>query len=221
LAIAAQFMNVFILKLLFNLFAAGCFVFTAFWVWRKEHKKVEEFENSLPCLEVSGYSVDFRTAIPESSFLHIRFTNNPTNPLAGSEAEAKNVLARITYYDGKGNQLFPYIYGRWSDTPEPYELKGPKAKTPRPMSDYLAINFTIGQTQELAIALKYAGSPICYPFNHESYEYPQFKDARRELRGGSFMAEVELIGQRVNSKWKLRFSTAGWVLKADYVEQIY
>lgn len=221
LAIIAPFLESYVLRTVFNLFAVGCFLFAAFWVWRKEHKKVEAFENNLPNLEITGYSVDLRPAVRGATFLHLRITNNP-GPLAGSEAEAKNVSARITFYEKDGQRCFPYIEGRWSDTPQPFEVRGPNAKTPRPIGDFLAVNFTIGRTQELAIAFKHAGDKACYPFNHESYEYETwgFKHEGRELYGQEFVVRVELYGQRVRKQWKLTFSNPADGLRAGTYEAI-
>jgi hypothetical protein len=208
LAIAAYFWEPRVLKVIFIPFTIGCFVFAAFWVWRKEHRKVEAFTNTLPFLEVTGYSVDRRQAVPDASFLHLRITNNP-RPLSGAQAEAKNVSARVVFRNSNGEPCFPrYIEGKWAGTPEPIGL--PLGKMP---ADFLAADFTIGQTHELAIAFKYDRDLECYPFNHESYEYQllgeRFKHPKRILRNGTFSADVELIGQRVNERWTIAFENPG------------
>lgn len=218
LAITAQFFDPVILKVLLNLFAVGCFVFAAYWVWRKEHSKVEAFENNLPNLEALNFTADVREAVPDSTFLHLRIKNNPS-PLAGNDAEAINVRAHITFYDEDGEDCF-LIEGRWSDTPQPPMVYKSPVVTQQPTSDFTRVNFTIGQIQELAIAFKRAGDKVCYPFNHENYQYQDFRNVRRTLSGKKFTAIVEVRGQRVHKRWKLTFENVGWTLQPGTCEAI-
>jgi len=132
--------------------------------------------------------------------LHLKFKNDPVS--ADGNSEAKNVSATIRFFDSHHKELFA-IDGRWADG------KYPTPTTPK--ADIGPADFTIGQTRDLDIALKYPSELDCYAVNNESFERNPGHLTLNEYKlvGTDLAAEIRLRGPLVDSKWKIKFRNLG------------
>jgi hypothetical protein len=218
------------MKTVSAVFAASCFLAAAFLVWKREREQAESLSarfRGLPLLRLvpGGFYGDIRTlgirrvtsggesavdTQPLSS-IHVRFINDPLVPTP--EGAARGVIATIEFQDMRGGALFQ-LDGRWGDTDQP--LPG------SPTVQLLSVDFQIGQTRELDIAMKLPRDADCHGINNDSYRAPNLKDARWRLVGPEFYAIVRLRGAYVDRRWRLHFRNpgAGSALEALDAEEL-
>ncbi len=122
------------------------------------------------------------------TFVKAVFANNPERRT--SENAAKNVSAKITYYDSRGQLLIGPIYGRWSDSDEP--------KTSIDIQHLINANIlSNGTPRRLDLFMKFPDEEFCYAYNNDSYFFENWRHINYKLVGNQFLIEVVLIGERV------------------------
>jgi hypothetical protein len=152
--------------------AAVMFVIASFLVWRREFKErvaLQQKEEGLPniILVPRGFYVEDRLLLmsdtigPQGQAINVRqktmnsllarLMNDPIRSTA--EAIAKDVTARITFYNSQNRELF-FMDARWGDANRP--------KPGQSNIELLSADFSIGQTRELDIAFKLPEDENCW-----------------------------------------------------------
>ena len=84
------------------------------------------------------------------------------------------------------------------------------------------MDFPIGASRELNLAIKYPEDSDCYAVNNQSYSSPNLRNPNQRLRGADFIARVRLRGPYVDRSWKFEFKNpgAGHGLKVGQWEEL-
>jgi hypothetical protein len=94
-----------------------------------------------------------------------------------------------------------FLDARWGDTDQPQPGQMTIA--------LLSVDFKVGQTRELDIAIKFPEDADCHGMNNDSYGHPDMKDPRWRLTGTDFWAIVRLRGPYVDKRWRFDFRNPG------------
>lgn len=129
----------------------------------------------------------------EQTYVLVEFQNNPER--RGEVHHAIGVIARIKYYDDKGNNILgKEIKGLWAGI-EPSRLIAPK-------EDYEFTQVTIpasGDERILCIGVKHKDDEDCYAYTLESYQGGEFlKSEDLKLGIGVIRAEITLSGSNLD-----------------------
>ena len=157
-----------------------------------------------------------RQAVGKPHFAHVKFRNAPK--IRSPEANAKRVIAEITYYDSNGVEKLPLRpdgirFG--GITQPPYQDKG------KPRHEYHEIEFNAnGYAHELTIAMKYEEDEYCYAYDDLSYGYSDWRKPKYKLEGNDFYIKVNLNGENIQQgEWwfKLHNKGIGDSMKLDSI----
>lgn len=138
-------------------------------------------------------------------FALVKFCNKPEVKVP--EANAKRVIADITFYDKNGNEklsLKPDAV-RFSDSAQlPYRDKN------SPKHLYHEIEFNAnGYPHELTIAMKYKEDKSCYGFSDSSYSFRDWRKIDYKLDGSEFYVKVHLNGENTSGEWWFNLHNKG------------
>lgn len=143
-----------------------------------------------------------RTKSVPFSCVILRITNDAAT--SAPDSVAKQVGAFLAFYNADGRFLFSFA-GRWGDTPQPPHLQQNQVPF-----ELLNVDFPIGGTRELNIAIKYLEDAECYGVNNDSYGYPPyFNNPRWRLDGQRFRVDIRVQGVYVDRSWTVHFANLG------------
>jgi hypothetical protein len=187
-----------------------CFFYASYGVWLAEYKKRIALDAKLlgfPRLRFPYNAVmverkqlrangpgGMLIQLPEYEALTLRLINDPETSTIDSCAAGVN--ASIQFRDPlSGRILLGENAGRWADTPQPSQMA-----PDRDINEMLAIDFPVGRTRCLDIAIKYRDDEECYAMNNDSYSsLPRlFRDQRYKLPKGTIQAAVRLRAANVD-----------------------
>ena len=133
-------------------------------------------------------NIEIETA--RQTFALVDFVNNPATKIGAHNAE--RVVARINYYDEKGNNILGHeVKGKWSQNPEPSRIIVPQPAF-IPAETDIPIN---GDERTLCIALKNRNEPEWYAFGINSYSNSiLLKQPEMKLVAGTIKVEINLSG---------------------------
>ncbi len=135
-----------------------------------------------------------------SRFLKIAFANTPKHNTENNHA--KRITAKLTYCDKKGNKLVGPIYARWSLSESP--------KTREDLSRLIFYELdSSGKIEPIDIAFKIDSEGECYAYNNDCYFESDLKKTDFELKSEIIDVKIDLSGERVKRKFKLRFYNDG------------
>jgi len=145
-----------------------------------------------------GGEVDCSASLNNIDAIKIDITNTPKNP--SEENWARNVKARITYYDSNKKQLGPARQGKW--------VSGNLPKSIGRISEVAAIDIDSSngtQTLDLAIQI-FSGVPLL--FNNETLflKLGSEKENNFHLDQEKTYACIKLLGYRVKKEVCVEFS---------------
>jgi hypothetical protein len=124
-------------------------------------------------------------AIPNIYAAGVRFVNNST------EISAKNVWAKINYFDGKGEIALGSLIASWD------EMSGADI-LPTPVEDIRAVELKPkGPPYTIVLAIKHMEDKVCYACNYENYNYVDLRKPGYKLDREKFVIFVTLFGQNV------------------------
>lgn len=135
------------------------------------------------------------------SIIRFRIKNDPIG--STPEAVAYQVRSTVTFLTSSRERLFD-MDGRWSDMPQP-----PQLNQNQDLSAILAVDFQIGQSRSLDIAMKGKSEDQCFAHNNDSYLFPKNFNPRFKLPEGTLFAVVHVRGPYVERKWELTFLNDG------------
>jgi hypothetical protein len=138
-------------------------------------------------------------------FALVKFCNKPE--IKVSEANAKKVIAEITFYDKKGNEKLSLKPDevRFSGSPElPYRDKSEASHV------YHEIELNAnGYPQELTIAMKYKEDESCYGFSDRSYGFRDWRKDGYRLDDSELYVKVNLNGENTSGEWWFNLCNKG------------
>jgi|GEM_PF-5533767 len=126
-----------------------------------------------------------------ADFAYVEVTNEPR--LGGTAAD--DVVARITFWDEQGAQLFPAMDGRWSASDDQPLMPQTGLRAPR-----ITLPGNPDTPELLDIAFKYEGEDRWYAFNDENRVADPSELRHRELVPSRVLAEVRLRGSNTSAK---------------------
>ncbi len=188
-------------------------------LWSTEHKELVELQVRLrgfPRLLVTTNS--FRAGIffhgqTRYSVLRLTVVNQPLSKTP--ESVAREVLAKLTFYDGGDRMLFSIPAARWEGTVQP-----PDKDPNKDIVEIIAVRIVAGQERELNIVCKEAHKAFCYGLSNDSYEF-WFEHPNYKMDVGVYRCIVELSGHYVDTTIELKFENPdGQDLRVIDVEQI-
>lgn len=197
---------------LFFVAAAFCFAVACFRVWEKEHMKELGTRAELEALQVkmrgfprlvatkedvstpiSGFHSETAKGSPTWEYLCIRFRNDPNNPTP--ESVALHVFSVIKFFDSDTSTFLYEVSGRWMDSiPPRLGSVGPES-----------VDFDIGQTRTLCIAVKPIGDSVCHTVSKGTW-------SEREsywMTATEIVASIRLRCPYFDRTWSLRFRNLG------------
>lgn len=138
-------------------------------------------------------------------FAYVKFCNRPK--IKVPEANAKRVIAEITFYDKNGNErlsLKPDAV-RFGDLAQP-----PYRDKSSPKHLYHEIEFNAnGYPHELTIAMKYKEDESCYGFSDSSYSFPDWRKIDYKLDDSELYVKVNLSGENTSGEWWFNLCNKG------------
>jgi len=138
-------------------------------------------------------------------FALVKFCNKPKAKVP--EANAKRVIAEITFYDKHGNERLSLKPDdvRFSDSAQlPYRDKN------SPKHLYHEIEFNAnGYPHELTVAMKYKEDESCYGFSDISYNFRDWRNTGYILDGSEFYVKVHLTGENTSGEWWFNLQNKG------------
>lgn len=131
-------------------------------------------------------------------FIHVRFINDPYNPIQETETVAN---AEITFFLQGGRTVV--LDARWEDSAEPHVYHGPS-------SELLHMKFRPGAKHSIDVAFKQQREDTCWGFNNDSYSHaPSLKVPSYELGEGRIRTQIRLRGIGVDETYEFTFLNRG------------
>jgi hypothetical protein len=181
-------------------------------------KKVSELGAVLQEIEDAKPRIILRTVYTEkvdvnqngivvckANVLRLKLENSPQHHEPNNEA--KNVIAKISFYDSSGKLLLSDMDGRWTASPQPV---GPHTDSIVPL---LGMDFGIGVIRDLDIAFAETTYikdplPILVAFNNDNFCVQRWRKEDHILAGNRFVANIHISAVRVDTHFSVEF----WVL---------
>jgi len=116
----------------------------------------------------------------------VRFANN------SSEISAKNVWAKISYYDSKEETELGSLIASWDELSDTDIF-------PAYATDIREVELKPkGPPYTIVLAIKHTEDEACYAYNSENYNYKDLRKPGYKLDGEKFVMFITLVGQNVD-----------------------
>ena len=202
------------------LLVVGIILISSVRAIQETNKQLNSIEVAKPHIRVDRTDVDVRTLNdirenregPPAYFAHIYFVNDP--PIPSASTIARNIVARVSYYDMIGTQIGQEVDGRWGDNEQP-QLRAHFTST----IDLTNIDLSIGQPVELNVAIKHCDSPDYYGFHNRILTHPTWEDPTLQLPRPQCKMQVRLRGGWVDTTYQFLLKNPGKGMPLE-VEQI-
>jgi hypothetical protein len=144
--------------------------------------------------DIYGTTNGTTTETIEQTYIVIDFANNPERRV--EVHDAIDVIARINYFDERGNNILGReIKGLWEGV-EPTRISQPKPNYELTQT----IIPSNGDERSLCIGIKYRNDQDCYAYALESYSNTEFlKNENLNLKMGIARVEIVLSGRNLDS----------------------
>jgi hypothetical protein len=137
-----------------------------------------------------------------ANVLRAKLENAPPHHYPNSEA--KNVTAKISFYDHSGQLLIEDMDARWTASTQPL---GPHWQSIVPL---LGMDFGIGDKRDLDIAFAETTyikmpPPSLVALNNDNFRFPRWREQEHVLSGERFLAEIHVRAVWVDTKFSVEF----------------